>query len=375
MTIRDMKPLNSYKLKGRAVGCLLAGLLSSAVAQAQQISDGDHHAYIQAVDEYCPAPGQFVNTMPKYTDGDSPAIMAGKCTAIMVANSTGDADNSGLISLGAYGGYVTFHFDHSIANVEGQCDLLILGNAIRNTTSAEPGGMSEPGIVMVSKDTNHNGVADDPWYELAGSADVDSVGKLVFDYQITYTPAPMQNIPWSDNQGTSGTVTRNAYHAQEYFPLWLTGPLTFRGTLLPKNGYHARSGWFLTNFYHYGYVDNKPNSDTEANSFDIGWAVDADRRPVHLDFIDFVRVYCATNQQYPGIGEVSTEVDRAEDLHLEHSLQAIQSALAGITGIRREDATVSGCFGTDGLLRPVPRQGLNILRMSDGSIRKTIINK
>ena len=32
--------------------------------------------YILAVDEYMPAPGQFVNTMPEYTDGDTPATMA-----------------------------------------------------------------------------------------------------------------------------------------------------------------------------------------------------------------------------------------------------------------------------------------------------------
>ena len=31
------------------------------------------------------------------------------------------------------------------------------------------GGSSEPGIVLVSKDTNGNGLADDEWYELAGS--------------------------------------------------------------------------------------------------------------------------------------------------------------------------------------------------------------
>ena len=80
---------------------------------------------------------------------------------------------------------------------------------------------------MVSQDVNGNGVPDDPWYELSGSADVDSVGKVVYGYEITYTKDAMQDIPWADNQGRSGVVNRNTFHAQEYFPLWLSSPLRF----------------------------------------------------------------------------------------------------------------------------------------------------
>ena len=71
------------------------------------------------------------------------------------------------------------HFDHSIANVQGQADVLIQGNANFE-------GNSEPGIVMVSKDENGNGLPDDTWYELKGSADADSVGKVIYGYTITY---------------------------------------------------------------------------------------------------------------------------------------------------------------------------------------------
>ena len=41
-------------------------------------------------------------------------------------------NNRGTISLGGWGGYVTFHFDHSIANINGQLDFFIRGNAIIN---------------------------------------------------------------------------------------------------------------------------------------------------------------------------------------------------------------------------------------------------
>ena len=267
--------------------------------------------YILAVDEYMPAPGQFVNTMPEYTEGDTPATMAAKCTEAIGGN------NGGLVTLGGYGGYITFHFDHSIANLPGQRDIYIKGNTYD--------GNSEPGIVMVSQDLNHNGIADDPWYEIAGSADTDSASLMVYDYEITYTPSALADIPWTDNLGRHGVVERNTFHTQEYFPMWVNGPLTFRGTLLPKNatnqGQNGTQHWVLSAL-RYGYADNAPNTDIEACSIDIGWAVDSRRRPVALDYIDFVRVYSGENQQCGWIGETSTEVGGAEDLHLESSLDA-----------------------------------------------------
>ena len=292
---------------------LTVALTLSAAGYGQQMTDGESHSkYILAVDEYVPAPGQFVNVLPKYEEGDDAAAMVAKCTAAL-AGGTGS-----MITLGAYGGYVTFHFDHSIANVPGVRDFSISGNATK--------GGAEPGVVMVSKDINGNGLPDDPWYELSGSVDVDSVGMVVYDYSITYTPAPMNNIPWADSRGQSGTVDRNSFHAQEYFPQWIDSPLTFGGTLLPSNchntGTEERPNWVLNSFA-YGYVDNVPNSDTEGCSFDISWAVDGERNPVALDFIDFVRVYNGMNQKCGWIGETSTEVSGAEDLHLEESLAAI----------------------------------------------------
>lgn len=266
--------------------------------------------YILAVDEYVPAPGQFVNSMPQYEEGDDAKEMARKCTEAI------GGDKGGLVSLGAYGGYITFHFDHSIANVKGEKDLYIKGNAFKDN--------SEPGIVMVSQDENDNGLPDDPWYELSGSADVDSVVKVVYGYEITYTKDAMQDIPWTDNQGGSGVVNRNTFHAQEYFPLWLSSPLRFEGTLLPRNG-HDTSGngtHWVCDAFRYGYVDNVSNSDIDGCSFDISWAVDKNRKPVALDHIDFVRVYSAQNQMCGWLGETSTEVSGAEDLHLQKSISA-----------------------------------------------------
>ena len=265
--------------------------------------DSGTNPYIAAVDEYVPAPGQFVNTIPASEEGDDAIAMARKCTEA-IANNKG-----GMVSLGGYGGYITFHFDHSVKNVAGEYDLMIKGNAFD--------GNSEPGIVMVSQDTNGNGLPDDEWYELSGSADIDNADNITYGYEITYTYNAMQNVPWTDSKGQSGTIERNSFHQQEYFPKWLTdnGQLKFKGTLLPHNAHQSNGIWILDAF-RYGYADNYPNTNEEGCSFKLDWAVDRNTRQAKkLDFIDFIRVYNAMNQQLSGIGETSTEITGAVDLH------------------------------------------------------------
>ena len=281
---------------------------------------GNMSRYIAAVDEYVPAPGQFVNVIPLYEDGDDNEAMVRKCTDAIARNK------GGMVSLGAWGGYITFHFDHPVENVEGEYDLYIKGNTF-NAPGKTGEGSPEPGIVMVSQDTNGNGIPDDEWYELAGSADIDSIGKVMYDYEMTYRYNPLKPVAWTDNRGASGTVNRVGSHQQEYFPLWLTGgrddaTLTFRGTRLPDNATDISGNgtyWRLTSL-RFGYADNQPNTiDGERNPlccFDIGWAVDRERRPVRLSHVDFVRVYSAMNQQCGWLGETSTEICGAEDLHI-----------------------------------------------------------
>ena len=323
---------------------------------AQRMDDLPVHSkYIQAVDEYRPAPGQWVNVIPEYEEGDTPEIMAQKCTESIA----GDYYNTHLVSLGGWGGFITFHFDHSIANIPNQRDFAIWGNAYQEMTNQVFGGMNEAGIVMVSKDVNGNGKPDDPWYEISGSCDIDSIGKVNYGYEVTYHQNPMGNIPWTDNRGNNGTVDRlYGYdnHNQEYYPLWLPDGLTFKGTRLPDNMVdlsetveRSWSQWYYVLVgFRYGYVDNLSNwtDKSDANSWnyvgcgiDISWAVDDNRQPVNLDFIDFVRVYTGLNQKCPTPnwwGETSTEIQCAEDIHLDASIEAIESALSGIKTIEKD---------------------------------------
>ncbi|MDY6205474.1 MAG: hypothetical protein SPI30_01830 [Prevotella sp.] len=340
---------------------------------AQQMKDSDTHSpYIAGVDEYMPAPGQFVNLSPRYEEGDDAAAMAAKCSAKIADN------RQGIVTLGAFGGYITFHFDHSIANIAGQPDLYIMGNAFQAVGTDIAGGSSEPGVVMISKDVNRNGMPDDAWYEIAGSIDRDSVGRSIFGYEVTYIKSPMQDIPWTDNQGESGVVGRNVFHEQEYFPLWLGSSLTLKGTLLPKNAIYENGEGkrWIQLFFDYGYVDNKPNQDTLACSIDIDWAVDpVSRDTVHIDFVDFVRVYSGQQQMCGMLGETSTEICGAEDLHLEASIQAIKDALVQLSVTEKETRNIveTARFTLDGQRITTPQKGINVVKMCDGRVRKVIV--
>ena len=291
----------------------LAGVSICAAAQ--------NSPYISKVYDYKPAPGQFVNELPEYMDGDSHEAILAK----VEEQICGDKD-PGMISLGGFGGYVVFGFDHPVANVEGAYDFKIYANAFMAAGSSV-GGSCEPGIVMVSVDANGNGLADDEWYELAGS----DYGKetTIKNYSITYykpdadkTPTPegmmtdTTYIRWTSSEGDEGYVMKNTFHNQSYWPEWYEGEtIEFVGTKLADNAFDQSGNgtYYVLTRLDWGYVDNYANDIDEG--FKIDWAVDAEGNPKHLTHIDFVKVYTAVNQYCGWIGETSTEVCGAEDLH------------------------------------------------------------
>ncbi|MDO4949923.1 MAG: hypothetical protein Q4E55_07155 [Bacteroidales bacterium] len=292
--------------------------------------------YIAQVFDILPAPGQFVNQIPLYrAEGDEPFTDYLNYTRqSLVGRERGD-----LISLGGFGGYIVFGFDHTIPNVPDTRDFRVDGNSFYatdnpNPTASERGGSAEPGIIEVMYDSNHNGQPDDVWYEIAGSEYHNPA--TIHNYEITYyRPTTETNDPdwhtksqfvtiehyirWEDNQGESGWIAKNMYHSQSYYPGWITADqITFRGTKLPANAIDESgtgSYWVLYPF-DYGYADNLPN-DEQDNAIDIDWAVDDFGQPVYLPGIDFVRVTCGMRQECGWLGETSTEIQGATDLHLQ----------------------------------------------------------
>lgn len=270
-------------------------------------------AFANKVWEYLPAPGQFVNTITSaYEEGFSADQVLERATEKIKKKS--------VITLGAFGGTITVGFHQPIRNVKGEYDFKILGNASynQNTGTGALGGSAEPGIVLVSKDVNGNGLPDDEWYELAGSEygkDTETRG-----YEITYyRPQPADgDVRWKDNQGGEGVIRRNGYHQQDsYYPNWIEeDEITFRGTRLKDNAVEEGSTW-VGYCYPWGYADNHPNR-SEYSQFKIDWAVDREGNSVALDEIDFVKIYTAVNQDVGWMGEISTEVMTVEDLHFEN---------------------------------------------------------
>ena len=333
--------------------------LPIVLSLATLLAWADNKAYITKIYDFVPAPGQNVNLSPKWEAGMTRAdVIAGVEKAICGKETIEEGElpdgtivldtivnvKPGLITLGSYGGYVVFGFDHPLVNVSGEYDLQIFGNAFQADSSSTSGGSSEPGIVMVSRDVNGNGEPDDPWYELAGSEYANP--RTQKHFTITYfkpdetkTPVPdpsspfitdLEYVRWTCNSTdslTDGYVYKNSFKRQSYWPQWVEGEtLTFVGTKLPCNAVNENTQggeYWVQHFYDWGYVDNRPDyvydgTTPKANQnkgFNLDWAVDDEGNPVPLTKIDFVKVYSGVLQQCGWLGETSTEVCGAIDLH------------------------------------------------------------
>lgn len=255
--------------------------------------------YISKVFEYLPAPGQHIN-MPTLGSLEQAQKLIGS------------TDN--LLSLGGFGGYVIFGFDHSVKNNEGY-DLGVYGNPTGPSNAS-----AEHGIVMVSQDKNGNGLPDDEWYELAGSE--YSKATTIKNYEITYTnPKAFADVEWKDNQGNTGFV-KNINKNKNHYPLFATNQdkITFKGTLLPATSLTVNGAFYINVPFAWGYTDSFSTGDdfekNGYNSFDISWAVDKNGNKVVLKTIDFVKVYSAQNINAGWLGEISTDIRGAVDLHI-----------------------------------------------------------
>lgn len=264
--------------------------------------------WISKIIEYRPAPGQFINKNPGNLE--SAQTIVGK---------------KGIVSLGGYGGYIVFQFDHTVINGEG-ADFVIHGNAFK--------GSSEPGIVMVAYDSNGNGKPDpQEWYELKGSA--HSQAQTNLNYVLTYYKPSQtetsEDIKWTDNSGATGYVNAINFHRQCYYPLFYSGgvpqKIEFAGTLLPTTAVqNPETGFWTVGDLEWGYVDNysatyplavaEDNDTKNSSKFDISNAIDKTGKSVEIKAIDFIKVYTGVNQQAGWLGETSTEVCGAISLRV-----------------------------------------------------------
>jgi len=251
------------------------------------------HAYIETVFAYQPAPGQFVGKYPEYATGDNVESMRVKAERAL----KGRLD--GLVSLGRFGGSLTFAFRKPVVNRNDGSDFKLFGNAFTNG--------AEPGIVSVSLDVNGNGLPDDAWYELAGSEYNDPL--TVKGYRLVYyrPSAITDSVRYSDNHGGAGVIKPG-------YPAWMPDSTVCEGSLLaPTASQDPVTGYWLLKALPWGYADNQPNASALCG-FDLNWAVNSQGQPVQLDSVHFIRVTTAVNQEAGWIGELSTEISGAQNL-------------------------------------------------------------
>lgn len=260
--------------------------------------------------DYSPAPGQFINEIPEYENGDTRETMNKKATESLC--------NGDMISLGAWGGYIIIKLPESLPNISTKTDFRVIGNAIyaNDASNAIRIGSSEPGIVMVMRDDNGNGLPDDIWYELCGN----QTNNTFTNYQVTYyfpskNATDTQYIAWEASNGDAGYLNRTIEHQQNYFPMWLadTDQLSFTGRRLHDNGsFNTTTNKFDLVCYD-GYADSHPNN-VDASCLDIDNAIDASGNHVSLTSIDFIKIYTGVLQSNGPLGECSTEVAAIEQL-------------------------------------------------------------
>lgn len=272
--------------------------------------------YISNVLEYKPAPGQLINESPWGVPSATQSIVGGL---------------DGHLTLGAWGGYVVFEFASPVENHPDNpygVDFTIFGNPMPD--------WSEPGIVWVMKDENDNGLADDTWYQLAGSD--YHFSNTLHNYEVTYTNPNQESaadVPWEDNLGNNGYILANSTHSQPYYPLADSFP-NISNTSYQLNGTRIQPEVDSTSFMikvlkrGFGYTDNQlkgsapwtnpdnPYTTAIENSggdgFDISWAVDENGNSVTLDEIHFIKVQNGMLADGSWLGEISTEITGAVDV-------------------------------------------------------------
>ncbi|MCI7413759.1 Ig-like domain-containing protein [Hornefia butyriciproducens] len=240
------------------------------------------------------------------------------------------------ISLGNFGGYITFKYDKAITDDPSHIygvDFTVFGNSNGGT------GFSEPGNVLVSED-------GEKWYSLAGSEHYDAA--TIWNYSVTYKRNPTSAIAdYEDNLGNSASLGTgwapyrmpdkrwyplHKFRDGEDKALTVTG-VRMLGPNAPENKGLENSG--VAAFPAFGYVDTHRNSSTTGGTgenvnllevpvgdpyvsgydgygdgFDLKWAVDENGDPVDSSKlkIHYVKVQTASFINGGAIGEKSTEV-------------------------------------------------------------------
>lgn len=254
--------------------------------------------FASRVIDYSPAPGQFVND-PAFND---PARALGA----PVGGGLLTADLSSLVTLGGFGGSITLAFDAMVQDDQGNpggLDFIVYGSAFYVAGDPER-RWAEAGIVEISLDTNANGLADDAWFVIPGSALAHPIA----------LPLPAAfNGPVLENDAVFGSGIDSHWGYADLSPTLLLGDTDVDNAV-------DEPAIAAEDFYT---VPDDPRSvGVDAGSgggdaFDIAWAIDAATgSPAGLPGFHFIRITTGVDRINGIFGEVSTEIDAVADVRV-----------------------------------------------------------
>ncbi len=234
----------------------------------------EREKYEWAAIDYNPAVGQFVRRKD---------VENGELDFLLKPTTWYDK----YLSLGGFGGYVTFKFKEPINNATNNpygIDFLVYGNAFEYANNSTP----ELGNVLVSKDGKE-------WYTLAGSRHYE----LMTDWNREATLKNGSKI----NAVLLAKTGENKI--QDIAPNAIFGYADYHACSEVEN---AQEEHTITGIA--GNPYSKEHIKNIGDGFDLSWAVDKDGKPIELDNIQYVRVQTAVDIAGKGsnIGENSVEI-------------------------------------------------------------------
>ena len=204
--------------------------------------------------------------------------------------------DTSAVSLGNFGGYVTYYFEDGIQNNPQNpygVDFVVYGmaNAVINQQAAKR--ISNAAVYVSENGTD--------WYELAGSEHYDDAA--VWNYTVQYSQGA-DGTDYTDSLGRSGSLGRKyPFPTAANYPQY-TGDYSFTGTLLQGSngigddlsgtakdaawGYHGLRDTSTETAY--TAANPYKEEDGCGNGFDISWAVDNTGLPVALESVKYVKI-------------------------------------------------------------------------------------
>lgn len=300
---------------------ITSAVLLGALAGAG-VRGGD---FASEVVEYRPAPGQFINGPVHHDPSDA--------LGAPIGGGLSAPDNSKVVSLGGFGGSITLRFAHTV--LDDPCnpfglDAIVFANSF--WSGGNPSNPSrEPGVIEISLDANANGLADDPWFVIAGTllpAIPDDAAAMRQWDNDPGSPTPPADTSWypddsihdfvppgfPSSYATSGWLLASGSlvvgHA-DASPVLLLGDQDADDAVddpgADPAGFYTRPD----NPWASGVTPGSGGGD----AFDIAWAVDpATGEPARLPGFDFIRLSTGRDALMPPLGEVSTEVGGVSDV-------------------------------------------------------------